>query len=165
LKAHLGRIVEVLSEAIASRRQVVLKNYHSLNSQKISDRYIEPFAFTDNYRSLMAYEAASGQNKYFNIERITNVELLGVTWMHGDKHAVSKPDAFGFAPSDRSFSLHFEMSLKAYLLLKEEYPLCAPYLTKMPNSERYVLKMEANSRIPIDRFVVGLKEEIIEINV
>jgi len=163
LKAHLGRIVEILCTAIETRSQVVLKNYHSLNSQKISDRYLEPFAFTDNYRSLMAYEPASGQNKYFNIERITNAELLGVSWMHEDKHAASKPDAFGFAPSDRSFQLHFEMSLKAYLLLKEEYPLCSPYLSKLTNSDRYELKMEANSRIPIDRFVLGLKEEIFEI--
>jgi len=36
-------------------------------------------------------------------------------------------------------------------------------LSKLPNSERYELKMEANSRIPIDRFVIGLKDEISEI--
>lgn len=163
LKAHLGRIIELLSEAIAKRGQVVLKNYHSLNSQKISDRYIEPFAFTDNYRTLMAYEATSGQNKYYNIERITNVELLGVSWIHEDKHMVTKPDAFGFGPTDTIYPLHFELSLKAYLLLKEEYPLCLPHLTKIANSERYELKMSANSRVAIDRFVRGMGEEMNEI--
>jgi proteasome accessory factor C len=163
LKAHLARIVEMICEAIETRSQVVLKNYHSLNSQKISDRHVEPYAFTDNYRSLMAYEPATGQNRYFNIERITNVELIRATWLHEDKHTVSKPDAFGFAPSDNSFHLHFEMSSKAYLLLKEEYPLCSPYLSKISNSERYSLKMVANSRIPIDRFVLAMSEEITEI--
>ncbi len=164
LRAHLGRIVELLCDAIETRRQVVLKNYHSLNSQKISDRFLEPFAFTDNYRALMAYEPASGENKYFNIERITNVELLEVSWMHEEKHTLTKPDAFGFGPTDTVYSLHFEMSLKAYLLLKEEYPLCGPHLTKSIHSDRYELKMEVNSRIPIDRFVLGLKDEITEIN-
>lgn len=162
LKAHLGRIVEMLSEAIETKKQVVLKNYHSLNSQKISDRYIEPFAFTDNYRALMAYEPTSGQNKYFNIERITNVELLDVTWVNQDKHALIKPDAFGFGPTGEEISIHFEMSLRAYLLLKEEYPLCSPYLKKIPNSDRYELKMKVNSRVPIDRFARGLNEEMNE---
>ncbi len=164
LKAHLGRIVELLCDAIETRSQVVLKNYHSLSSQKISDRFLEPFAFTDNYRTLMAYEPASGENKYFNIERITNVELLEVSWMHEEKHTLTKPDAFGFGPTDTVYSFHFEMSLKAYLLLKEEYPLCGPHLTKSIHSDRYELKMEVNSRIPIDRFVLGLKDEITEIN-
>ena len=162
LKAHLGRIVEMLSEAIETKKQVVLKNYHSLNSQKISDRYIEPFAFTDNYRALMAYEPTSGQNKYFNIERITNVEILEMTWVHRDKHALIKPDAFGFGPTGEEVSIHFEMSLRAYLLLKEEYPLCSPYLKKVPNSDRYELKMKVNSRVPIDRFARGLNEEMTE---
>ncbi|MCE2683255.1 MAG: helix-turn-helix transcriptional regulator [Flavobacteriia bacterium] len=162
LKAHLGRIVEMLSEAIETKKQVVLKNYHSLNSQKISDRYIEPFAFTDNYRALMAYEPTSGQNKYFNIERITNVELLDGTWVNQDKHALIKPDAFGFGPTGEEISIHFEMSLRAYLLLKEEYPLCSPYLKKIQNSDRYELKMKVNSRVPIDRFARGLNEEMNE---
>jgi proteasome accessory factor C len=162
LKAHLGRIVEMLSEAIETKKQVVLKNYHSLNSQKISDRYIEPFAFTDNYRALMAYEPKSGQNKYFNIERITNVELLDGTWVNQDKHALIKPDAFGFGPTGEEISIHFEMSLRAYLLLKEEYPLCSPYLKKIPNSDRYELKMKVNSRVPIDRFARGLNQEMNE---
>ncbi len=163
LKAHLGRIIEMLSEAIQTRMQVVLKNYHSLSSQKISDRYIEPFAFTDNYRTLLAFEPSSGQNKYFNVERITNVELLGVTWLHEDKHSVTKPDAFGFGPTDQEVTIHFEMTLRAYLLLKEEYPLCVPYLKKIPNKERYELKMTANSRIPIDRFARGMYEEMNEV--
>ena len=162
LKAHLGRIIELLSEAIETRSQVVLKNYHSLSSQQISDRYIEPFAFTDNYRTLMAFEPSSGQNKYYNVERITNVELLGVAWMHEDKHTVTKPDAFGFGPTEQEYFIHFEMSLKAYLLLKEEYPLCVPYLKKVPNTERYELKMTVNSRIPIERFARGMFEEMNE---
>ena len=163
LKAHLGRIVELLCEAIETRRQVVLKNYHSLNSQTILDRYLEPFAFTENYRSLLAYEPASGENKYFNIERITNVQILDESWMHEGKHTLIKPDAFGFGPTDTVYALHFDLSLRAYLLLKEEYPLCGPHLTKYINSDRYELKMEVNSRVAIDRFVRGLQYEITEI--
>jgi proteasome accessory factor C len=163
LRAHLGRVVELLCEAIEKRQQVVLKNYHSLNSQKITDRYLEPFAFTENYRSLLAYEPDSGENKYFNIERITNVEILDVSWMHEGKHTLTKPDAFGFGPTDTVYALHFDLSLRAYLLLKEEYPLCGPHLIKSINSDRYELKMEVNSRVAIDRFVRGLQDEITEI--
>ncbi len=160
LKAHLGRIVQDLSEAISCRLQVKLKNYHSLNGDSISDRLVEPIAFTNNYTSLMAYELATKKNKYFNIERITNVEILDRSWMHQSKHAIEQPDAFGFAPSGKTYPIHLHLSLKAYLLLKEEYPLCAPYIKPIPKSNKYELKLEANSLKPIERFIKGLEEEI-----
>ena len=160
MKAHLGRIVQDLSEAIMYRLQVKLKNYHSLNGSSISDRIVEPIAFTDNYASLMAYEIASKKNKYFNIERITNVELLDKSWQHEDKHSIEQPDPFGFALSDQKYPIHLQLSMKAYLLLKEEYPLCVPFLKAIPKSDKYELKLEVNSLKPIERFIKGLEEEI-----
>jgi proteasome accessory factor C len=160
MKAHLGRIVQDLSEAIMYRLQVKLKNYHSLNGSSISDRIVEPIAFTDNYGSLMAYEITSDKNKYFNIERTTNVELLDKNWQHENKHSIEQPDPFGFAPSDQKFPIHLELTMKAYLLLKEEYPLCTPFLKSISKSDKYELKLEVNSLKPIERFIKGLKDEI-----
>jgi len=54
--------------------------------------------------------------------------------------------------------------LKAYLLLKEEYPLCGPYLRSIPRSERFELQLSVNSLKPIQRFIRGLEEEIEIIN-
>ncbi|MCC6701921.1 MAG: WYL domain-containing protein [Fluviicola sp.] len=164
LNAHLGRIVQDISEAIMQRFQVKLKNYHSLSGLSIRDRIVEPIAFTDNYRSLMAFEVDSQKNKYFNVERITNVEVLEKPWENEGKHNSSQPDPFGFAPNDQKFNVHLILSLKAYLLLKEEYPLCIPYLKSIPNSDKFELKLEVNNLKPIQRFVEGLKQEIEVLN-
>ncbi len=160
LKAHLGKIVEDLCNAINSKLQVKLKNYHSINGESISDRIVEPLAFTDNYSSLIAFEIDSMNNKYFNIQRISSVETLNKEWSYIDEHQIELPDAFGFAPGDKLNAIHLELSMKAYLLLKEEYPLCSPYLKPIPKSKKYELKMEVNDLKPINRFIEGLKDEI-----
>ncbi|MBK9402179.1 MAG: hypothetical protein IPN36_15475 [Bacteroidetes bacterium] len=38
-----------------------MKKYHSVNSNIISDRLVEPICFTDNYQSLAAYEIKTGR--------------------------------------------------------------------------------------------------------
>src|SRR5690606_15057718 len=53
LKARLGKFVEQLAEAIRTKQQVVLKNYHSAHSNEIRDRLVEPIHFGDNYQSIM----------------------------------------------------------------------------------------------------------------
>jgi len=75
-KAHISKIIEDLSTAIADKRQVVLKQYQSASSQTISDRLVEPVAFTPDFISVGAFEVSSKMNKYFNIERISRVEIL-----------------------------------------------------------------------------------------
>ena len=164
LKAHLGKIVEDLCEAIICKVQVKIKNYHSINSESISDRIVEPLAFTDNYNSLIAYEIESEKNKYFNIQRINTVQILNDKWKNENHHQIELPDAFGFAPGDESHSIHLELSIKAYLLLKEEYPLCGPFIKAIPKSSKYNLKMNVNDLKPINRFIEGLKDEIKIIN-
>lgn len=160
LKAHLGKIAENLCEAIICKLQVKLKNYHSLNGETISDRIVEPLAFTDNYSSLIAYEIGSKKNKYFNIQRINSVEILDKSWDHAAEHQIELPDAFGFAPGDESHAIQLVLSMKAYLLIKEEYPLCGPFIKPIPKSNKYELKMNVNDLKPINRFIEGLKDEI-----
>ncbi len=164
LKAHLGKIIEDLCEAIICKLQVKLKNYHSLNGETISDRIVEPLAFTDNYSSLIAFEIDSNKNKYFNVQRIGTVDILDKSWEYTANHQIELPDAFGFAPGEESHAIHLELSMKAYLLLKEEYPLCSPHLKPITKSNKYELKMEVNDLKPINRFIEGLKGEIQIIN-
>jgi predicted DNA-binding transcriptional regulator YafY len=161
LKAHLGKIVEKLSGAIQNEKRVILKEYHSANSQKISDRLVEPITFTDNYNCLVAYEVASEENKYFTIERITNVEILEASQEFKHLHNYDKPDVFGFSElNGEKFEVELNLSLLAYLLLKEEYPLVEPFLTKEINKETYVFKCNINNPKAITRFILGLAEDV-----
>lgn len=161
LKAHLGKIIEKLSGAIQNEKRVILKDYHSANSQKISDRLVEPITFSDNYNSLIAFEVETGENKYFNIERITNVLELNTNQEFQEKHKNDKPDIFGFSElNGKKFEVELRLTLRAYLILKEEYPLVQPYLKKELNKENYLLKCNVNNPKAITRFVLGFPDDV-----
>lgn len=161
LKAHLGKIVEKLSGAIQNEKRAILKDYHSANSQKISDRLVEPITFTDNYNCLVAYEVASKENKYFTIERITNIEVLDAIQEFKHLHKYDEPDVFGFSElNGEKFEVELRLSFLAYLILKEEYPLVEPFLTKEKNKETYVLKCSINNPKAITRFILGFPKDV-----
>jgi predicted DNA-binding transcriptional regulator YafY len=160
VKAHLSSLVEKLGEAVAKGKQVVLKKYHSANTNTIDDRIVEPIHFTDNYQNLVAFEVASKQVKYFNIERIKALEILPKAIQHADLHKTSKPDVFGFGESGQTHDVHMWLSLRAYVFLKEEYPLTIPYLKYDKKRDQYRLQVTVNNLAPVQRFVKGLEGEI-----
>lgn len=160
--AKNGMIVEALNEAILTKNQVVLKKYQSVSSQTIADRIVEPIALDGDYRRLTAYEVASKSNKTFVTERIDNVEILPIKFKHEKQHQKIVKDVFGFGfRSDmRTFTVHLELSLKAKILLTEEYPETAQFIKKQRNQETYIFKCEVNDMRPVVRFMNGLPEEI-----
>jgi predicted DNA-binding transcriptional regulator YafY len=164
LKAHLGKIIEKLSGAIQNEKRVILKDYHSANSQKISDRLVEPITFSDNYNSLIAFEVETGENKYFNIERITDIIELNTNQEFQEKHKNDKPDIFGFSElNGEKFDIELRLTLRAYLILKEEYPLVQPYVKKESIKETYLLKCSVNNPKAITRFILGFPEDVVVI--
>lgn len=161
LQARLGKIVELLQRAMVERKQVVLKKYHSLNANGVSDRLVEPTGFTDNYRSLSAFEPATGKNKYFNIERIMAVEIRKKGFCHEGKHKFSPPDAFGFADGAIKQEVDLLLTLRAATLLKEEYPLTSGFIRQDKKKGYYRLKLSVHHFKPVSRFVFGLPEDIV----
>jgi proteasome accessory factor C len=161
LHAHLGKIIEQINYAIANNMQIVLKNYHSVSSQNIVDRKVEPIALSDNYDSLCAFEIKGLKNKYFNLSRISEIEVLKSTIKHKSKHHITPTDAFGFAENEKpKFDIEIRLSLRAYLLLKEEYPITVQFIKPEPKNQTYILKITVNDALPITRFVMGLLDEV-----
>ncbi|MGL4853533.1 MAG: HTH domain-containing protein [Phocaeicola sp.] len=62
--------VRKLLEAYEQKRQVILHGYSSAHGKAISDRVVEPFAFTTNYVNVWCYEPKDGKNKLFKLARI-----------------------------------------------------------------------------------------------
>lgn len=163
--AKNGLIVERLNEAIVSEKQVTLKKYQSINSQTISDRLVEPISIDGNYRTLTAFEVSSKKNKTFVIERIENVEVSNNSFEHQENHIEIEQDAFGFGPRNdfRIFTAHLELSLKAKVLLTEQYPKTNKFIKKKLNQEKYILKCIINDPRPIQRFINGMPKEVKEL--
>lgn len=159
-KAHLGQIVEQISLAILDRKQLLIKSYSSANSQTVTDRIVEPMCFTDNYESVSAFEVSSQENKYFNIERMGSVEVLESPMVYELQHEFHQPDIFGFQGKSLNHEVEIHMSLRASLVLKEEYPMSIPFIKPIPQTDRYHFKaMVQNFKAP-GRFVLGFSEDV-----
>jgi predicted DNA-binding transcriptional regulator YafY len=158
--ANLGKIIEQLSIAIQEKKQVMLVKYFSARSETVTDRLVEPMQFTDNYEAISAFEVSTEQNKYFNIERISEVRLLDSDMFFEDQHEFFKPDVFGFQGKEMDKEVEFEMSLRASLLLKEEYPMARAYIKALPGGKRFIFKAKVQAYEGPARFVKGFGDEI-----
>lgn len=161
LRANIGKMVTKINSAISENKRVLLKSYHSINSQKISDRVIEPICLTDNYNSICGFEVDTKINKFYNLERITEVILLNDQQEFQKLHQLDETDIFGFSKlNGERFQVELSLTLKAYILLKEDYPKIKKHIKKDKSSDVYNLKIEVNNTKPITRFILGLKEDI-----
>lgn len=159
-KAHLAKIVEQISIAIIEGKQLLIKGYSSANSQSVSDRLVEPTCFTDNYDAVSAFEIQTSLNKYFNIERMTSVEVSETPMKYESQHEFFKPDIFGFQGKSMNKEIELEISMRAYLLLKEEFPMSAAFIKPIPETGKYAFKANVQSFLAPGRFVLGFLEDV-----
>lgn len=157
VKARIGKFVDELAGAIKDKRQVVLRNYHSANSNEIRDRLVEPVHFGDNYQSIVALDTTDKVCKQFKLDRVGEVVVMEKIFQHEDLHRKNQSDIFGFT-GDASTWVTLHLSLRAYLLLREEFPLSVPYLEK--REDEYVFHGPVASFDGVGRFVLGLMDEI-----
>ena len=155
--ARLSQSIEKLSMAIKNERQVVLQNYHSANSNTISDRLVEPIDLIDDYKTVVAYDVKNKGNRHFKIERIEGVKILEKSHKHSKNHQVVETDMFGMSGKENK-KIQLKLSQRAALLLKEEYPLSRPYVAE--NKDGYFFEGSVKSFKGIGRFVLGLIDEI-----
>jgi predicted DNA-binding transcriptional regulator YafY len=157
LKARLGKFVDQLAEAIKNKQQVVLKNYHSAHSNEIRDRLVEPIHFGDNYQSIMALDTSDKVCKQFKLDRIGEIIAFNKPFAFESFHKKNQTDIFGFT-GDASTWVTLELTLRAYLLLREEYPLSLPFLTK--EEDHYLFRGPVANFEGVGRFTLGLIDEI-----
>ncbi|WP_276369324.1 WYL domain-containing protein [Chryseolinea sp. H1M3-3] len=157
LKARLGHFVDKLAESILNKNQIVLKNYHSANSNEIRDRLVEPIHFGDNYQSIIALDTQDKICKQFKLDRIGEIIEMGSKVQFENLHQKNQTDIFGFT-GDSNTWITLHLSLRAYLLLREEYPLSIPYIERTENG--YTFHGPVSNLEGIGRFVLGLMDEI-----
>lgn len=157
VKVRLGQFVDQLAEAIKNKNQVVLKNYHSANSNEIRDRLVEPIHFGDNYQSIVALDCQDRVCKQFKLDRIGEIIGMDRKFQHEELHQKNQSDIFGFSGDSNTWvTLH--LTLRAYLLLREEYPLSIPFTERLENG--YQFRGPVSNFDGIGRFVLGLMDEV-----
>ena len=145
-------------DAIKSKKQINIINYHSAQSNNITNRNVEPFQFTTNYVAVWCYEIESKKNKLFKTSRIEQIEVLTKSWFFENQHQAMKTDAFRISSND-DFPIKLILNTRAYQLMIEEYPLTEKSIIKL-SSNTYKYNGNVCSFDGIGRFVLGLKDEI-----
>jgi len=150
--------IKKLTEGINKRKSVKLCDYRSSNSSTVSDRKVEPFRFMEDYKAVWCFDLSDQKSKQFKISRIGDVEILDRDWRFEQSHKLPFHDAFRMSAPEPITRVVAMLSLKAYNLLREEYPLSEQYLKKENN--HYLLDIPIADFHGIGRFVLGLPGEI-----
>jgi len=158
LKVRLGKLIEQIATAMRNKCQVVLKNYHSANSGEIRDRLIEPIQFGDNYQTISGLDTQDKVCKQFKLDRIGNIIEMKDAFKYETLHKKDQADIFGFV-GDANVWVTLKLSMRAYLLLREDYPLSIPYTERL--EEGYQFHGPISHFEGVGRFVLGLIDEVI----
>jgi proteasome accessory factor C len=157
LKLHVGKLLGIVQQAMADKKQVVLKDYHSANSQEVKDRLVEPFQLSKDYQSVIAFDVEDKTCKHFKLERCADILHLEKGFAHTDEHKIQQTDMFGMSGTEEHW-ISLKLSLKAYVLLREEFPRAMPYVEK--REDHYFFNGPVYDFKAIGRFVLGLMDEI-----
>lgn len=153
--------VQLLQKALKQKKQILLVNYSSGNSETIKNRLVEPFEFKNDFDLVWAFDTNLKQNRQFKVCRIQDILESPISWEYENQHR-SKPVDIFRNTGDLNKDIELILNLKARNLLIEEYPLAEQFLTQVkPN--RYELKARVAKYEGPARFVLGLAENI-EIN-
>jgi predicted DNA-binding transcriptional regulator YafY len=157
LKVRLATLVEKISESIRNKQQIILRNYHSAHSNEIRDRRVEPIHFGDNYQSVIALDTQDKACKQFKLDRISDIIALDVRYQHEDLHQKNQTDIFGLS-GDANTWIVLRLTLRAYLLLREEYPLSISFTQRAEAG--YLFHGPVSNFEGVGRYVLGLLDEI-----
>lgn len=149
--------ISLIRQAIKSKQRIYLKNYHSVNSNSISNRLVEPIRFFNYYRYVLAWEVDTRQVRQFKTERIGAVEHTGKPWKNEAQHGTQRIDVFGLS-GNKPQNVRLQLSNRAKHLLEEEFPDAATQIS--PAGDQYLYQGNVFSYEGIGRFVMGLADEI-----
>jgi proteasome accessory factor C len=161
VKARLGKFVDQLAESIRNKTQVILKSYHSANSNEIRDRLVEPIHFGDNYQSVVALDTQDKICKQFKLDRIGEVLEHKKPFEFEALHQKNQTDIFGMT-GDSDTWVTLQLTLRSYLLLREEFPISIPFTEKTETG--YQFHGPVSNFEGVSRFILGLLDEIKIIN-
>ena len=161
--SHYSKVISLLKEAIETKSQVVLLKYQSASTESVTDRLVEPVSFSSNFDSITAFEIESGINKFFKIERIGDVQILDNSFEYVEKHESLVSDIFGFNDTGEIHHVRLQLSMRAMLWLRDDYPSSINFIKEDENG-RWILEVEVFSTEPVNRMIRSMPEDILSIN-
>ncbi len=150
--------VQLLQKAFKQKKQILLVNYSSGNSETVKNRMVEPFEFKDDFNLVWAFDTELKQNRQFKICRIQDIIESPINWEYENLHRSKPVDIFRNI-GDLNKNIQLYLNIKARNLLIEEYPLAERFLLQVKPNQYELTVPVAKYEGPV-RFVMGLAENI-----
>lgn len=158
VKGKVSSNVHFLIEAIENHKEAKLYKYASSHTGKISDRLVEPFAFTTNYVQVWCYDCGDNECKLFSTSRMESVEVLCKDWEYEKWHKEGYIDIFRMSGYNK-IHIKLELGIMAHNLILEEFPLSERDIKEL-STRRWLLDTYVTSYSGVARFVIGLLDDI-----
>lgn len=158
------RKIDLLKEAQSQKKVVLIKNYHSSHSNKISDRLVEPFVISPDMDILQAYDLGADDLRHFRITRMGRVIVKEKDWEFEKMHIAKPMDPFRIVDDNQVF-VHLKLKVGAYNELIERFPNTKSHIE--PSAEEdgiYDFTCKVNHRFyGLTNFILGYHHQLIEI--
>jgi predicted DNA-binding transcriptional regulator YafY len=152
------KLISTINAAIEQKKQLQIELYRSSNSLTIINRLVEPFQFLDDYAAVWCYDLADAKCKQFKLARMGSAQKAATNWENEVQHQIAFCDAFRLSAPAPIGTVTLIMTLKAYNLITEEYPMSQEFIKGF--GENFELIIPVASYSGIGRFVLGLLDEI-----
>lgn len=161
-KPHLTK-VDLLEQAKAEKRQVMLEGYRSSNSNTVADRLVEPYHISPAEDTLQSFDVEKRIARHFRISRIARVRLLDQAWQFEGHHNIQRTDPFRIVNNDQ-VNVHLRLSVGAYNELVERYPLTKSYIEETTDSNFFDFQCMVNRNFyGLTNFILGFYHLRIEV--
>jgi proteasome accessory factor C len=88
------------------------------------------------------------------------VKITDVSFKFSEFHQFEGMDIFNFSNTGELFSIDIMLNLRAFVLLKKEFPLVEKHIKADIKTNQFHLKAEIFNLKPIARFVKGLPNDV-----
>jgi predicted DNA-binding transcriptional regulator YafY len=155
VEANQSKKVSICTEALKLKCRLTLHNYHSINSNSVSERVVEPIGFDENYESIRAIDIRQPEIvKTFKINRAEYIYLMpDAPQKYTEGKVISEKDVFNFSGT-KKISVQMMLNHKTAILLKEQYRKIENSLTRRSKNS-FDLKVKVHSLEPLKRFVLA----------
>lgn len=155
--------VDSLLQAREEKRQVLLVDYRSSNSNAIGTRLVEPFHISPAEDTLQALDVEKRTLRHFRLSRFSRVQLTDTPWEYEGHHNILPTDPFRIVSADQ-VNVHLRLGVGAYNELLERFPLTKAYVEESEVPGMFDFQCKVNRGfLGLSNFILGFFHQKIEV--
>lgn len=161
-KPYLAK-VDLLEQAKNEKRQVLLVDYRSSNSNAISTRLVEPFHISPAEDMLHVFDVNKHALRHFRISRFTRVQRTDTPWQYAGHHNILPTDPFRIVGAEQ-INVHLRLGVGAYNELVERFPLTKNHIEDSEDPNLFDFQCRVNRQfLGLSNFILGFYHQHIEV--